>query len=77
MVWCYCGAEEEAEELLRPVREAHPPRFEHLGTMPYLSVQSAFDAFYPKGYNWYWRGDFVKAIADEAITKPDMLGNSR
>ena len=26
-----------------------------------------FDPFFPKGLQWYWKGDFVKALTDEAI----------
>jgi hypothetical protein len=26
-----------------------------------------FDPFFPKGLQWYWKGDFVKALPDEAI----------
>ena len=26
-----------------------------------------FDPFFPKGLQWYWRGDFVKELTDEAI----------
>jgi len=38
-----------------------------MGTMPYPAVQSMFDALYPKGMQWYWRGDFVKTLPDQAI----------
>jgi hypothetical protein len=26
-----------------------------------------FDGLYPKGVQWYWRGDFVKELPDAAI----------
>jgi len=35
--------------------------------MPYPAVQSMFDGLYPKGMQWYWRGDFVKTLPDAAI----------
>ena len=35
--------------------------------MPLPAWQSAFDAVYPAGDQWYWRADFVKEIPDEAI----------
>jgi hypothetical protein len=38
-----------------------------MGTMPYPAVQSMFDGLYPKGMQWYWRGDFVKTLPDAAI----------
>jgi FAD/FMN-containing dehydrogenase len=43
------------------------PWFNWMGTMPYPSVQSMFDGLYPKGMQWYWRGDFVKTLPDAAI----------
>ena len=30
-------------------------------------LQGMFDGLYPKGMQWYWRGDFVKALPDAAI----------
>ena len=29
--------------------------------------KSLFDPFFPKGLQWYWKGDFVKSLPDEAI----------
>src|SRR5437667_10358607 len=26
-----------------------------------------FDPFFPRGLQWYWRGEFVKELTDEAI----------
>ena len=44
-----------------------PPLFNWMGEMPFPAMQSLFDAFMPKGMQWYWRGDFVKTLTDEAI----------
>ena len=35
--------------------------------MPYPVLQSLFDQLYPKGLQWYWKGDFVKDLPDAAI----------
>jgi hypothetical protein len=35
--------------------------------MPFPTMQSLFDPFFPQGLQWYWKGDFVKALPDEAI----------
>jgi hypothetical protein len=67
VVWCYCGPTEQANEMLEPVRKLYPPLFEHMDAMPYPALQGAFDAFYPKGHNWYWRGNFINEVPDEAI----------
>jgi hypothetical protein len=38
-----------------------------MGMMTYPAVQSMFDSLYPKGMQWYWRGDFVETLPDAAI----------
>jgi FAD/FMN-containing dehydrogenase len=67
IVWSYCGPLDKAEEAFRPVREFRAPDFELTGPMPYTALQSMFDAVYPSGLQWYWRGDFVAEIPDAAI----------
>lgn len=69
VVWCYAGPEERADEVLAPVRGFREPLFEHIGPMPYPVLQSVFDRFYPPGLQWYWKGDFVRELPDEAIEK--------
>jgi FAD binding domain/Berberine and berberine like len=65
---CYNGSEEKGREALAPLLEALPaPWFNWMGTMPYPALQSMFDGLYPKGMQWYWRGDFVKTLSDSAI----------
>jgi hypothetical protein len=65
---CYNGPEEEGKKALAPLLDALPePWFNWMGTMPYPAVQSMFDGLYPKGMQWYWRGDFVKSLPDAAI----------
>ncbi len=44
-----------------------PPLFNWMGEMPWPAINSLFDPFFPKGLQWYWKGDFVKALSDEAI----------
>ena len=65
---CYNGSEEEGIAALKPLLDELPePWFNWMGTMPYPAVQSMFDGLYPKGMQWYWRGDFVKNLPDTAI----------
>ena len=65
---CYNGPEAEGKKALAPLLDALPePWFDWMGTMPYPAVQSMFDGLYPKGMQWYWRGDFVKTLPDAAI----------
>ena len=68
LMCCYAGPEEEGRKALAPLLGALPdPWFNWMGTMPYPAVQSMFDGLYPKGMQWYWRGDFVRTLSDEAI----------
>jgi FAD/FMN-containing dehydrogenase len=68
LMCCYAGPEEEGRKALAPLLDALPaPHFNWMSAMPYPAVQSMFDGLYPKGMQWYWRGDFVKSLPDEAI----------
>ena len=67
VVWCYTGPEAKAEEVFQPIREFGPPAMYGIQPMPYPALQGAFDALYPPGLQWYWKGDFVNELTDEAI----------
>jgi hypothetical protein len=68
LVSCYDGSEEKGKKALGPFLDALPdPWFDWMGMMPYPAVQSMFDPLYPKGMQWYWRGDYVKTLPDAAI----------
>jgi FAD/FMN-containing dehydrogenase len=67
-VFCFVGSEEDGERVLKPLRDAAPVVAEHVGTMPYPALNSAFDALYPPGgLQHYWKANFVKELTDEAI----------
>lgn len=67
LMWCYLGPEEGADEAMQPARDVAEPMFEHVEAMPYPAVQSMFDDLYPPGDQWYWKGDYVYELTDEAI----------
>jgi FAD/FMN-containing dehydrogenase len=67
IVWAYCGPLDKVEVAFRPVRKFRAPKFELTGLMPYPALQSIFDAIYPPGLQWYWKGDFLSQIPDAAI----------
>lgn len=67
IVWCYTGPEEEADEVFAPVLEVGTPALHGVHSMPYPALQSAFDALYPPGVQWYWKADFITELSDEAI----------
>jgi hypothetical protein len=74
VIWCYAGPLDQAEKAFGPVRQFGPPIFEHIGQMPYPTLQSMFDPLYPAGLQWYWKGDFVKELSDEAIALHAQYG---
>jgi FAD/FMN-containing dehydrogenase len=67
IVWCYTGSHERSAEVLAPIRDFGSPLLVGLQEMPFSALQSAFDALYPAGLQWYWRADFFRDISDEGI----------
>ena len=67
LMWCYTGPDNQFDSFAREAREVADPIFEHVDNMPYPALQSLFDDLYPTGLQWYWKGDFVKELSDEAI----------
>jgi FAD/FMN-containing dehydrogenase len=76
IVWCYTGPAERADEVLAPVRAFGSPLLDGVQPMPYPVLQSAFDAIYPPGLQWYWRADFFREIPDEAIAVHQEFGEA-
>jgi FAD/FMN-containing dehydrogenase len=70
LICCYSGPLQHAEEVVKPIRqELPPPILDWIGPMPFPAIQSLFDPQLPKGLQWYWKGDFVKQLSDQAIDK--------
>ena len=67
IVWCYTGPHDKADEVLAPVKAHGSPLVVGLQPMPFNVFQSAFDALYPAGLQWYWKADFFHEISDAAI----------
>jgi hypothetical protein len=68
LIGSYNGTAAEAHKVLGPLLDALPaPLFNWMGDMPFTAIQGLFDPFFPKGLQWYWKGDFVKTLPDEAI----------
>jgi hypothetical protein len=62
----HSGANAEADvDALRA--ELPKPLIDWAGPLPYTALQQMFDALYPKGLQWYWKGDFVRDLPDAAI----------
>ena len=68
LISCYTGSKEEAEAMLRPLRDALPePIMDGMTTMPFPEMQRMFDPLLPSGLQWYWKGDFINELPNEAI----------
>jgi hypothetical protein len=64
----FSGSAEEGQTALAPLLQSVPPPiFNWMSLMPFPAMQALFDALFPKGLQWYWKGDFVKSLPDEAI----------
>jgi FAD/FMN-containing dehydrogenase len=68
LISCYSGPLDQAEEAVKPIRQELPPAIlDWMGPMPFPALQGMFDPLLPTGFQWYWKGDFVKELADKAI----------
>lgn len=68
IISCYNGSEEDGRKAMAPLLDKLPPPiFNWMGVMPFPALQAMFDPLMPKGLQWYWKGDFVKSLPDEAI----------
>jgi FAD/FMN-containing dehydrogenase len=62
----YCGALEEGEKVLRPLRSFGPPLADHIQPMPYTEVQNLLYVF-KAGVQTYVKADFLQGLTEEAI----------
>ncbi len=66
----YNGSAADGQRAMAPLLDALPPPiFNWMGDMPFPSINALFDPFFPKGLQWYWKGDFVESLPDEAIDR--------
>jgi FAD/FMN-containing dehydrogenase len=72
VVWCYAG--EDDSPALREARSFGNPLLDGVAPVPLPAWNSAFDAVYSAGDQWYWRGEFVKEIPDAAVEKHVEFG---
>ncbi len=64
---CYTGAVEQAESLVKPLRDFAPASVDLLGSVPYTALQGMFDAGAPKGILSYWKTEYMRSLDDNAI----------
>ncbi|MFN8355147.1 MAG: FAD-binding oxidoreductase [Spirosomataceae bacterium] len=66
IVWCYTGDMAKAEEVFEAIRAVKAPAIDLVGPLPVLVIQTLFDGLLTPQL-FYWKGDFVKELSDEAI----------
>jgi hypothetical protein len=68
VISCFNGSAEDGQRALAPLLDAVPrPIFNWMSVIPFPAMQALFDPLLPKGLQWYWKGDFVRSLPDEAI----------
>jgi FAD/FMN-containing dehydrogenase len=65
VAWTQAG--EEESDALREARSFGKPLLDGIAPVPLPAWNTAFDALYGPGDQWYWRGEFMRAVPDEAI----------
>ena len=65
VVWCQPG--EEESDALKEARAFGKPLLDGVQPLPMPAWNTAFDELYPAGDQWYWRGEFIREISDDAI----------
>ncbi len=63
----HCGSLEEGERVIQPLRELGTPMVDMSGPLPWTDVQSAFDPFFPKGHQYYFKSRYLKNLDDDTI----------
>lgn len=64
---CHAGSPARAAEDLKALRSLGPPVADHVGTMPYATLQASLDPTAPYGVRNYWKSDFIAELTDDAI----------
>jgi FAD/FMN-containing dehydrogenase len=68
VIGAYNGTAADGERAMATFLEPlPPPLFNWMSEVPFPAMNSLFDPFFPKGLQWYWKGDFVRSLPDEAI----------
>ena len=62
IIGIYNGSAEAGPKTIAPLLKSVPsPLFNWMSELPLPAMNALFDPFFPKGLQWYWKGDFVKS----------------
>jgi len=65
---CYSGTQQdEGREVLKPLYAISKPDIDFISEMPYVQLQSMFDALVPKGIRSYWKTVYLLELGRGAI----------
>jgi FAD/FMN-containing dehydrogenase len=67
--WCGNCDEARMQTVLDAVRAIRTPIIDAVTEMPFASFQTLFDPLLSTGLQWYWKGDFVNDLPEEAIER--------
>ena len=73
VAWTQAGEVESAA--LKEARAFGKPLLDGIAPLPVPMWNTAFDGLYPPGDQWYWRGDFIREIPDDAVDVHVEWGN--
>jgi FAD/FMN-containing dehydrogenase len=64
----YAGAADQGMQVMQPLRELGTVLFDMSGPTPFTTVQTGFDALFPRGkLRAYWKSQYLTDLSDEAI----------
>ena len=64
---CHCGAQEEGEDVVKPLRNVATPLADLIQPRSYLDMQTQFDQAWPPGRHYYNKAHNVRRLSDGAI----------
>ncbi len=70
------GDPEEGERIIAPLTEFGEPALKLVQTMPYTDWQAFFDASYPHGRRYYWKGNLHRELTDEVLDGMVEVGSN-
>ena len=78
---CWPGDLAAGERIIAPLLAFGPPPIHMIEPMPYLAWQQAFDAQFPHGRRYYWKGNLLRELPDDLLdsvvahaTAPPRMG---
>ena len=64
---CWSGPMEDGDRALRPLRALGTVQADTTAVIPYLALQSAPDASFPRGRRHFWKSGYLRRITDGVV----------